>query len=196
MSCIHENDICYRSLKPHSVLLDENLEPILCYFGFGKFFTDYTTQALNGGYHHYLAPELIAVLTSGFEKVGELLGCAVDVFSYGVMLRELFSNDCCFGDDLRSSGEGKLMSAISKGRRLSRSEGIPDFYWNLIEKCWDHNPNERPYFSQIIEELRANRLQYAFWEGVDMDELIKYEDRILSECRRVDFVSSKGVLAE
>ena len=43
-----------------------------------------------------------------------------------------------------------------KGGRPKFNTEIPESYKNLIERCWNQDPNKRPTFKQITQELRED----------------------------------------
>jgi hypothetical protein len=53
---------------------------------------------------------------------------------------------------------------------------IPRPYWNLIRRCWNAKPSERPWIGEILLELQ-NQEDYAF-PGADSRELDAYQDSL------------------
>ena len=43
---------------------------------------------------------------------------------------------------------------VIEGKRLEKPDGIPNDYWNIIEKCWKHIPEDRPFAFQVYEMLK------------------------------------------
>lgn len=83
------------------------------------------------------------------------------------------------------------MLRICRGLRPMRPDQIPDPYWELIEKCWKHNPDERPTFEEITEELKNDK--YAIEEfgmKTDLDKLHEYQERIDKDKNIIDFTES------
>ncbi|KAK9497663.1 hypothetical protein O3M35_004350 [Rhynocoris fuscipes] len=78
-----------------------------------------------------------------------------DVWSYGILLFEMFS----YGDDPvmnSSSGESTclelLLELLEKGVRLPCPQHCPNtVYTELMLNCWRNNDKERPTFAQIID---------------------------------------------
>ena len=50
-----------------------------------------------------------------------------------------------------------FIEVVSKCSRPSLNEKIPTIYQNLISSCWEQNPNERPDFITILNELKNNK---------------------------------------
>lgn len=75
-----------------------------------------------------------------------------DVWAYGVTLWEMFS----FGFQPWAALTGQqILEAIDKPnfQRLEKPECCPKEYYQLMLKCWTHEPNLRPKFSEIFSLL-------------------------------------------
>ena len=175
MMYLHSRGIVHRDLKPGNVFLNDEFEPVIGDFGLSRMCNLQMTESR--GSPLWMAPELI-----GSEKYNG----KVDVYSYGVMLFQLFSGSCTLDDRRPPTGSRDVfLKRIAGGARLARVNGIPEFYWNLITQCWDQSPDVRPNFVQIVEGLQAKRESYAF-PGCDLDALKAYEERVLAGVERVD----------
>lgn len=75
-----------------------------------------------------------------------------DVWAYGVTLWEMFS----FGFQPWAALTGQqILEAIDKPnyQRLEQPECCPKEYYQLMLKCWTHEPHLRPKFSEIVSIL-------------------------------------------
>lgn len=74
-------------------------------------------------------------------------------------------------------------------------ETFPKFYQELIEKCWSHDPKERPTFEEIVNHLRLNK--EVITDEINKDEFdnfVKFIDEIQSTKNIIqidDFIESK-----
>jgi hypothetical protein len=49
--------------------------------------------------------------------------------------------------------QGKI--PVRPSHQLSRTRGLSDAIWQLVETCWDPDPTFRPTAAHIMEQLRA-----------------------------------------
>lgn len=72
--------------------------------------------------------------------------------------------------------------------RLEVHSQSDDHVWNLMKRCWDYNPQNRPAFREIQgliaqTDIADNRLPtslqpenaFAFWEAMRGDQVLDYE---------------------
>ena len=88
----------------------------------------------------YIAPELF---------IGRDYTYSSDVYSFGIVLYELFIEELAYKNDERFSKPWDVFDFVSKGKRLEKPDRIPDEYWKLIQQCWNHSFELRPSFEYI-----------------------------------------------
>lgn len=71
-----------------------------------------------------------------------------DVWSYGVLLWEIFSLGSSPYPELPMTQE--FCSALKRGHRMSRPQHAPPHIYDLMKRCWDDKPQSRPSFSSIV----------------------------------------------
>ena len=108
----------------------------------------------------YIAPE---VLTK--EKYSK----RADVFSFGIVLFELFGGQRAFTrPPYKDMPSALLNHAIIEGKRPDVSFLSSDAIRQLIEECWHQDPKKRPELSTIVQilfSLPDDEIQYNFMEG-------------------------------
>eukprot|EP00935_MAST-01C_sp_MAST-1C-sp1_P000773 g773.t1 len=92
-------------------------------------------------------------------------GTKVDVFSFGVMLWVLWTQSMPYLD-LKLT-PFTLMNKVVGGLRPELPDDSPRRLAQLMERCWAHNPADRPAFSEITTELEA--IEVAPVDGEDAD---------------------------
>jgi serine/threonine protein kinase len=109
------------------------------------------TEALTYGSLRWLAPELVT------ESCHVPTTRATDVWSFGMVSLEIFTDNVPFS---HISNEAYIPLVIRDGPLPTRPEqsatmrGLSDSLWNLINQCWQRDPNSRPSMSTIRETVQ------------------------------------------
>jgi hypothetical protein len=81
-----------------------------------------------------------------------------DVYAYGILLYMVCSPEvpmvCPQGPEPMTESDWDAM--ILRGDRYMWAPDFPTYYWDLIVRCWNGNPAERPRFVDILAEFRAH----------------------------------------
>jgi serine/threonine protein kinase len=161
MAYLHSQKIIHRDLKPANVLLDKHYFPKITDYWIGTLFDGQTMvkTAIAKSNVAYLAPEV--------DDPEKVFG-AVDVYSFGVILAEMFMNAAPY-PPLEMTPQ-QLWGAIREGKRpdLPAIEETPMVA--LIKRCLDRDPLKRPTFETII-----NNLQDLMFDEADE---AKYTDHV------------------
>ncbi|KAJ0099004.1 hypothetical protein Patl1_21085 [Pistacia atlantica] len=155
--------------------LDRNLCPHLADFGLAEYQRNLKAVSIEnwrssgkptGGFHKknmvgtliYMAPEILKK---------EVHTEKSDVYSFGILINELLTGVVPY-TDLRAEAQAHTVlemnyteqqltaAVVSEGLRpvLAGLEwDVPASLLSLIQSCWDSNPQNRPYFSDIVKEL-------------------------------------------
>eukprot|EP00026_Physarum_polycephalum_P000973 Phypoly_transcript_00974.p1 GENE.Phypoly_transcript_00974~~Phypoly_transcript_00974.p1 ORF type:complete len:1221 (+),score=192.00 Phypoly_transcript_00974:378-3665(+) len=149
MDFLHKCNILHRDLKPDNLLVlsmsrsaPTNVK--LTDFGTARAVTLSITKAtqmtVGLGTPIYMAPE---VLHGDYDQKS-------DVFSFAILLYELCTQTTPYS---RFSRGHKVTAFVVKGKRLEIPPTVPQFFANMITKCWAEKSADRPTFSEIAEEL-------------------------------------------
>ncbi|VDD85627.1 unnamed protein product [Enterobius vermicularis] len=136
VGCIH------RDVAARNVLVDEFNVAKISDFGLCRL-TDCLLYTGRGGRLplKWMAPESL----ESFEYTPKS-----DVWSYGVLLYEIFS----FGEVPYTLVEtSELLAFLKSGKRLTRPANCPQEIYSLMMKCWNANAAERPSFAEICSTL-------------------------------------------
>ncbi|VAH60916.1 unnamed protein product [Triticum turgidum subsp. durum] len=169
--------IVHRDIKPANILLDKDLLPHLADFGLAMYQKDIKSVSAEnwkssgkptGGFYKknmvgtliYMAPEILRK---------DLHTEKSDVYSFAISINELLTGVVPY-TDLRAEAqahtilemtytEQQLTSAVvSQGLRPALAlpeSGSPPSLLSLIQCSWDSDPERRPSFGDIIEELNV-----------------------------------------
>lgn len=158
MAFIHSNEVIHRDLKPGNILLDEDYSPYICDFGSSRLFSLETTMTSSLSFTpYYAAPELYNE---------QPYNTKVDVYSFGIIVYEIVTGKHAF----RNLSRLQLVQNIVDGKHPTIPDTVSDFARDLIECCWDINPEKRPSFDEICDALNTDG--YQLIEGCDPSYLI------------------------
>ena len=133
-------------------------------FGLSK--SIYSNSNLKGGEYYKNSFDLFPLRWSSPEIIKEgKYSQSSDIWSFGVLTWEIFNKgikpfyneniDEIIIDIICSD---KIKDYLKKPEKYEdsslKSNEYLDSLWNLIEKCWNKIPNERPNFNEIFEKLK------------------------------------------
>ena len=91
----------------------------------------------------YLAPEVLSKKPYTKES---------DIYSFGMIMWEFTTGKKPFYDRPYNH---LLISDILKGERPQITDDTPEFYADLMKRCWDRNPENRPTAEEILVCLKG-----------------------------------------
>ena len=133
----------HRDLKSLNVVIDQAYNAKLADFGWTRNKGKRMTTKI--GTYQWMAPEVI---------VGVKYTERADVFSYGIILWEIATRDPPY---LGIDGTEVSKKVVHENFRpvITRAHECPKAFKNLMERCWDRDPMNRPTFDVIIDELNS-----------------------------------------
>jgi hypothetical protein len=160
MLYLHEKDVIHRDLKPGNVLVaradsTSQIQVKLCDFGLSRVknsMATLTAMTAAVGTPAYMAPELF----QGNHMIDSVeAGKAVDVFSYSMMVLELFTQERPY-INMQFNNSYHLMMRVCDGLRptIIPDSVVPPAIGALCRKCWHTEPESRPSFEQIVLTLK------------------------------------------
>lgn len=146
-----EPSILHRDLKSRNVLLggrksvDGVPHVVICDFGLSQLFGEEGQSGKHMGTVSYMSPDVVN---------GEKFEAADDVYSFGVLLHEIFTGSVPYAG-MRAMQV--MFQVANQGLRPSCEweEQIPVSVRELIADCWAAERHERPLFDDIINRLSA-----------------------------------------
>ena len=151
---MHSANLLHRDLKPSNLFMKRSAKgcAVIADFGLARYSSLKDNESMPTactGTFIYMAPEVIT---------GKWYDTKCDVFSFGVLLNELL--------DRKAPYSGSYYSPQQIARAVVEQNMRPKVYSNdnsrdskrlvkLTEKCWVADPNVRPSFAEIINEMDA-----------------------------------------
>ena len=138
MQHLHNNNVVHRDLKSGNILLAFGLLAKVCDFGTARTMAK-TTMTNQAGTYRWMAPEVVEDVEASINKM-------CDVFSYGMVLYEIFDCKIPYAD---LSSNARVGMAVLQGKRPPIPASLPPFLHPLLKACWEEDPNKRPQFGAI-----------------------------------------------
>eukprot|EP01129_Flabellula_baltica_P002847 TRINITY_DN12742_c0_g1_i1.p1 TRINITY_DN12742_c0_g1~~TRINITY_DN12742_c0_g1_i1.p1 ORF type:complete len:1541 (+),score=289.00 TRINITY_DN12742_c0_g1_i1:95-4624(+) len=140
---LHSLTIRYINLNRHNIMVTSTNEKEIC-----AKLTDFSYASSENNLNNlsksrYLSPEILSNLPYGFET---------DIFSFGLLMYEIFTSKIFFGQITR---ETVLHRAVIDGRRPDIPEKIDNDVRNMIQRCWSQNRLDRPKLGEVRKSLSA-----------------------------------------
>lgn len=168
MTAVHRRDVLHLDLKPGNILLAADGTPWITDFGVSmKIATTMSSACGVGdgsgprGTHQYCAPELVRPQSMG----GAIYGKPADVYSFGILLWQLFTGEQPHGRkqiheiyaehfSALQNGTAPLLPTCADGHDWRMVPGVtPRSVVAVIEAAWRFRPEDRPPFEALLAEL-------------------------------------------
>lgn len=182
---LHAKGVIHRDLKSANILLDRDkgLHPTLTDFGLSEVKSDInmhrstetvSSQTSLAGSPRWMAPELFA---------GWPFSVLSDIFALGVVFWEIQALLLPFSEETTES----IIKMVRGGYRESIPRGTPLVYANLIQGCWQQEPEKRPQQAKLIagalrlfkaQEIKREEIRHKAKQGLNLSEI---EDEILND---------------
>ncbi|KAJ4919404.1 hypothetical protein JOQ06_000089 [Pogonophryne albipinna] len=134
--------VVHRDLAARNVLVCEGKLLKVCDLSLARDLMkdkDYTARGIRFLPVRWMSPESL------FQN---LFSCQSDVWSYGVLLWELFSLGASPYPELPRTQD--FCSSLKTGNRMTRPEHAPLHMYDLMKVCWAESPQSRPSFSSLV----------------------------------------------
>ncbi|KAH9548265.1 hypothetical protein CY35_11G079000 [Sphagnum magellanicum] len=158
---MHEQQVGHRDIKSSNILVNSTSVPVLAEMGYidvkladfglakAKLMSSTATKQTNNiGTKAYMAPELY---TQEEEIAKKNYPPKADVYSYGITCAEILTGKIPFPHTEYKMTN--LLQVIRQGERPPLPLDCPTPLANLITRCWDTDPCNRPGFLQVCNEL-------------------------------------------
>lgn len=158
MRYVHYQKVIHRDLKPSNILIATDGTIKIADFGISKLMNaEDISMTIGIGTQKFMAPELI----NEEEKYNE----KVDIYSFGVLMFFILN-------------DGKMpkitVTQVGIGKKADIPSEFTDFSRNLISSCWNFNPNDRPSFKNICEQLEQNARKIMNLPDTECDDIVEF----------------------
>ena len=142
MKHLHDHDMIHRDLKSPNILLAIGWVAKLCDFGTARELSVTITTSQAGTYR-WMSPEIMKKATARINK-------KCDLFSYGMVLFELFSHEVPYSD---RENEVDVLKDVTEGKRPPIPPSLPPYLHDLLKSCWEEDPHLRPTFNDFVSKI-------------------------------------------
>nr|XP_009802147.1 PREDICTED: probable serine/threonine-protein kinase DDB_G0267514 isoform X2 [Nicotiana sylvestris] len=142
MNYLHQNKIIHRDLKTANLLMDEHGVVKVGDFGVARVQAQTGVMTAETGTYRWMAPEVIEHRPYDHKA---------DVFSFGIVLWELLTGEIPYAclTPLQAA-----IGVVQQGLRPAIPEHAHPKLVELLQKCWQQDPTQRPDFSEILDILQ------------------------------------------
>ena len=140
---IHDRGVIHLDLNYNNVFLDSEMSPVIADFGNAVAVEDAATRATGlkaVGTPAWMAPELFN---------GESPTVKADIFAFGVLMWAMIHEQRPWNNKT----PGFVANAVTSGVRPEWQTESPLRWKEIAEKCWTHDPEERPSAHELCELL-------------------------------------------
>ncbi|KAK3043839.1 hypothetical protein RJ639_000538 [Escallonia herrerae] len=140
MEYLHQSNIIHRDLKTANLLMDSHNVVKVADFGVARFQNQEGVMTAETGTYRWMAPEVIN---------HQLYDQKADVFSFAIVLWELVTAKVPY--DTMTPLQAAL--GVRQGLRPDLPNNTHPKLLDLMQRCWEVIPGDRPSFSEIRIEL-------------------------------------------
>ncbi|KAJ8564574.1 hypothetical protein K7X08_001034 [Anisodus acutangulus] len=141
MEYVHDLNLIHRDLKSDNLLIAADKSIKIADFGVARIEVQTEGMTPETGTYRWMAPEMIQHRSYTHK---------VDVYSFGIVLWELITGMLPFQ---KMTAVQAAFAVVNKGVRPAIPNDCLPVLGEIMTRCWDANPDNRPPFSQVVRML-------------------------------------------
>ncbi|XP_060188505.1 serine/threonine-protein kinase STY13-like isoform X1 [Lycium barbarum] len=143
MEYVHGLNLIHRDLKSDNLLIAADKSIKIADFGVARIEVQTEGMTPETGTYRWMAPEMIQHRPYTQK---------VDVYSFGIVLWELITGMLPFQN---MTAVQAAFAVVNKGVRPTIPSDCLPVLGEIMTRCWDANPDNRPPFSQVVRMLEV-----------------------------------------
>jgi serine/threonine protein kinase len=153
---LHDKGLIHKDFHPGNLLFNNEMKLLITDFGLCELEDQSLQPKEIHGVMPYVAPEVLR--SKPYTQ-------AADIYSFGMIMYFVATKKQPFNN---YAHDEQLAIKICNGDKPGMKKlKAPKCYINLMEKCWDLNPNSRPNIIEIKEKIES------FYNALDFDKQFK-----------------------
>eukprot|EP00252_Welwitschia_mirabilis_P008678 TRINITY_DN2072_c0_g1_i1.p1 TRINITY_DN2072_c0_g1~~TRINITY_DN2072_c0_g1_i1.p1 ORF type:complete len:416 (-),score=38.82 TRINITY_DN2072_c0_g1_i1:137-1384(-) len=147
MEYLHSLSFIHRDLKSDNLLIATDKSIKIADFGVARIEVQTEGMTPETGTYRWMAPEMIQ---------HRAYNSKVDVYSFGIVLWELMTGMLPFHN---MTAVQAAFAVVNKGVRPPIPPDCPLALSEIMQRCWDANPDVRPSFSEVLAMLEDAQIE-------------------------------------
>lgn len=170
LAYLHQRGIIHRDIKPQNILMhkvDGEWLPKIADFGLAKRLTNESGNSSKLlGTMEYMAPEQFDTKKYG---IGQGLATNVDLWSFGIILYEIFTGSLPFGGRTEGIAHEQVMFNIMRQELPDDIEIVEEPHKTVIQRCLIKQAGQRARFAKELIDILEGRTANADYTASTTD---------------------------
>ncbi|XP_078575854.1 angiopoietin-1 receptor-like [Branchiostoma floridae x Branchiostoma japonicum] len=162
MEHLSSKDVIHRDLAARNVLLTDSLIAKVADFGLSR----------GEGVYEQTSKKAVPFRSTALEALSRrIYTTQSDVWSFGILLWEIVTLG---GTPYSGMKSRTLLRSLREGYRLPKPRNCEEDLYQMMLLCWQRDPEDRPTFSDLVEQLRAMMEDKSSYVNTENDDDFEY----------------------